>query len=130
MPTQGAYSAAKFAVRGFTEALAQEMAIDGHPVAVICVHPGGIKTDIMKTSSAVSGGRTDEINEIFELMARTTADSAAHAILDGAQAGKRKVLVGPDAHVVDRLVRLTGSGYQRLFTRLGGKRLQRAVQQA
>ena len=130
MPTQGAYNAAKFAVRGFTEALAQEMTIAQHPVAVTCVHPGGIKTDIMKNSSAVDGGNTDEINKIFELMAMTTADGAAQKILDGVQARKPKVLVGPDAHLVDILVRLTGSQYQRLFTTLGGRRLRHAVRQA
>ena len=130
LPTQAAYNAAKFAVRGFTEALAQEMAIECYPVSVTYVHPGGIKTDIMTNSSSVEGGNTDEINKKFELTAMTTADKAAQTILDGAQAGKRKVLVGPDARIVDVLIRVTGSKYQRLFKTLGGKRLRLAVRQA
>ncbi len=44
MPGQTAYNSAKFAVRGFTEALRQEMILAKHPVQVTCVHPGGIKT--------------------------------------------------------------------------------------
>lgn len=130
MPTQGAYNAAKFAVRGFTEALAQEMVLEQHPVSVTCVHPGGIKTDIMRNSSSVVGGRTDEIVKLFEQMAFTGSDGAANTILDGARAGKRKVLVGPDARFIDVLARLTGAGYQRLFTTLGRKRFGRAVQDA
>ncbi len=50
MPGQSAYNAAKFAVRGFTESLRQEMIIAGHPVQVTCVHPGGIKTAIVRNS--------------------------------------------------------------------------------
>jgi len=55
VPSQGAYNAAKFAVRGFTEALRQEMLIAGHPVRVTCVHPGGIKTAIARNAGAVPG---------------------------------------------------------------------------
>ena len=44
MPGQSAYNATKYAVRGFTEALREEMLVAGHPVGVTCVHPGGIKT--------------------------------------------------------------------------------------
>src|SRR5262249_10781636 len=53
MPSQGAYNAAKFAVRGFTEALREEMLAAGHPVRVTCVHPGGIKTPIARNAGAV-----------------------------------------------------------------------------
>src|SRR5580704_2723947 len=52
VPSQSAYNAAKFAVRGFTEAMRQEMMIAGHPVAVSCVHPGGIKTNIARDARA------------------------------------------------------------------------------
>ena len=48
MHGQAPYNAAKFAVRGFTEALRQEMKLAGHPVKVTCVHPGYIKTDIVR----------------------------------------------------------------------------------
>src|ERR1700735_2190772 len=55
MPGQAAYNSAKFAVRGFTEALRQEMALNGHPVKVTSVHPGGIKTAIARNSTAAEG---------------------------------------------------------------------------
>src|SRR3981189_3417672 len=48
VPGQAAYNAAKFALRGFTEALRQEMTVAGHPVKVTTVHPGGIKTSIAR----------------------------------------------------------------------------------
>src|SRR5206468_2944126 len=55
VPGQSAYNAAKSAVRGFTEALRQEMLVNGHKVEVTCVHPGGIKTAIARNSGAVEG---------------------------------------------------------------------------
>ncbi|MDQ2797072.1 MAG: SDR family NAD(P)-dependent oxidoreductase, partial [Actinomycetota bacterium] len=55
VPGQSAYNAAKFAVRGFTEALRQEMMVSGHKVNVTCVHPGGIKTAIARNAGAVEG---------------------------------------------------------------------------
>ena len=50
-PGQAAYNSAKFAVRGFTEALNQEMIVAKHPVKVTCVHPGGIKTAIARNAT-------------------------------------------------------------------------------
>ena len=55
VPGQAAYNAAKFAVRGFTEALRQEMILAGHPVEVTTVHPGGIKTGIARNATAAEG---------------------------------------------------------------------------
>src|SRR5947208_3627796 len=55
VPGQSAYNAAKFAVRGFTEALRQEMLVNGHPVHATCVHPGGIKTAIARNAGTVDG---------------------------------------------------------------------------
>jgi NAD(P)-dependent dehydrogenase (short-subunit alcohol dehydrogenase family) len=116
MPGQSAYNAAKFAVRGFTEALRQEMLINGHPVTVTCVHPGGIKTNIDNNSTAVGGRDVAALAELFDTkLARTSSDKAAQVILRGARRGKPRVLVGGDAKVIDVLQRLTGSGYQRLF---------------
>lgn len=114
VPGQSAYNAAKFGVRGFTEALRQEMLIAGHPVSVTCVHPGGVRTAIARNAGAV-GVDQAAVAELFDAhLARTTAEDAARVILDGMLAGKPRVLVGADAKVLDALVRLTGSGYQRL----------------
>ena len=116
MPGQGAYNAAKFAVRGFTEALSQEMVVNRHPVKVTSVHPGGIKTSIARTASAAEGVDPELTVKLFEKrLANTTPRRAAEIILDGVRKNKPRVLVGQDAVVLDLLVRVAGAGYQRLF---------------
>jgi NAD(P)-dependent dehydrogenase (short-subunit alcohol dehydrogenase family) len=62
VPGQAAYNSAKFAVRGFTEALRQEMVLAGHPVGVTTVHPGGIKTAIMRNSTVAEGLDQDKMD--------------------------------------------------------------------
>jgi NADP-dependent 3-hydroxy acid dehydrogenase YdfG len=115
VPGQGAYNAAKFAVRGFTEALRQEMIVAGHPVKVTCVHPGGIKTAIARNSAAVEGVDQEELAKYFDKrLASTSARKAARVILDGVRRNKARVLVGNDAKALDLLARVTGSGYQRV----------------
>jgi len=119
IPSQSAYNATKFAVRGFTEALRQELELGKSGVSATSVHPGGIKTNIARaarmTKSIRDIGLDDQRgSEKFEKMFITTADSAAKTILRAVRCNKRRVLVGPDAHVVDWMVRLFPSGYQRL----------------
>jgi NADP-dependent 3-hydroxy acid dehydrogenase YdfG len=117
MPGQAAYNSAKFAVRGFTEALRQEMALNGHPVKVTTVHPGGIKTAIARNATAAEGVDADLQAKFFDKrLASTTPQRAAQIILDAVRKNKARVLVGPDAKALDLVVRLTGSGYQRLFS--------------
>ena len=117
VPGQSAYNAAKFAVRGFTEALRQEMLVAGHPVAVTTVHPGGIKTAIARNATAAEGLDSQELARTFDkLLANTSAPRAARIILSAVRKKKARVLVGPDAKVLDLVVRVTGSGYQRLFS--------------
>jgi NADP-dependent 3-hydroxy acid dehydrogenase YdfG len=115
VPGQAAYNSAKFAVRGFTEALRQEMILAGHPVKVTTVHPGGIKTAIARHATAAEGVDRDELAEFFDRrMASTSPQRAARIILDGVRKNKARVLVGPDAKLLDAMVRLSGSGYQRI----------------
>jgi len=117
VPGQAAYNSAKFAVRGFTEALRQEMILAGHPVKVTTVHPGGIKTAIARNATAAEGLDRDELAKTFDKrLAKTTPQRAAEIILDAVRKNKARVLVGPDAKVLDVLVRVTGAGYQRLFS--------------
>jgi short-subunit dehydrogenase len=117
VPGQAAYNAAKFAVRGFTEALRQEMMAAGHPVKVTTVHPGGIKTSIARNMTAVEGIDKDELAKAFDnKLANTTPQKAAQIILDGVRKNRARVLVGADAKVLDLIVRASGSGYQRLFS--------------
>jgi NADP-dependent 3-hydroxy acid dehydrogenase YdfG len=117
VPGQSAYNSAKFAVRGFTEALRQEMIANGHPVKVTAVHPGGIKTAIMRNATAAEGVDKEGLTKTFDQrLTITTPEKAARETLTAVRKNKARVLVGPDAKILDILVRLTGSGYQRLFT--------------
>src|SRR5579884_192900 len=77
VPGQAAYNSAKFAVRGFTEALRQEMVLAGHPVKVTTVHPGGIKTNIVRNSSAVEGVDKDELAQTFDKRLASTSPQKA-----------------------------------------------------
>ncbi|BCI83286.1 SDR family NAD(P)-dependent oxidoreductase [Mycobacterium sp. SMC-18] len=122
VPSQSAYNAAKFAVRGFTEALRQEMKLAGHPVKVTTVHPGGIKTNIVRNSTAASDIDSAGLNKLFDRAALTTPERAAQIILESVRKGHARVLVGPDAKIVDVIVRITGSGaYQGLFAAIAGR---------
>lgn len=119
MPSQSAYNAAKFAVRGFTESLRQEMLINKRPVKVTCVHPGGIKTNIARNGTAAEGRNNDDLAKAFDKLARTSPEKAANVILRAVEKGKPRVLIGMDAVTLDAFVRLTGSRYQRVFALLG-----------
>lgn len=121
-PTQSAYNAAKFAVRGFTESLRQEMLAAEHPVTVSSVHPGGVRTDIARNMTMADGaGRPDNLVRFFDRFAITTPDRAARTIIDGTAAGKAKILVGPDAHLANLGIRIVDIRYQRLVTFLATK---------
>jgi NADP-dependent 3-hydroxy acid dehydrogenase YdfG len=125
VPGQAAYNSAKFAVRGFTEALRQEMIVAGHPVKVTTIHPGGIKTNIVRNMSAVEGIDKEDLVQTFDKrLASTSPQKAARIILDGVRKNKARVLVGPDAKVLDIMVRLTGSGYQRLVAAVTTRAMQ------
>jgi NAD(P)-dependent dehydrogenase (short-subunit alcohol dehydrogenase family) len=126
-PSQGAYNAAKFAVRGFTEALRQEMLIAGHPVRVTCVHPGGVKTAIARNAGAVPSRDAAELSKFFDTrLARISPERAARTILRGVERGRARVLVGLDARLLDAFVRLTGSGYQRVVAAAASRSMPRA----
>ena len=114
VPTQNAYNAAKAAVQQFTESLRMEMLSAGHPVDVTCVHPGGIKTAVARSAGAAEGLDSANFAAIFDAkFARTEASTAARVILDGVERRRARVLVGVDAHLLDALVRLFPTGYQK-----------------
>jgi NADP-dependent 3-hydroxy acid dehydrogenase YdfG len=118
VPTQSAYNATKFAVRGFTEALRQEMLIGRRPVQVSCVHPGGIRTNIARDARDTTGTDAEQRAVDFAKIARTTPGDAAKIIVRGIRRNKPRILVGRDAYVFDAVPRLLGARYQRL-TALG-----------
>ncbi|AUI57278.1 SDR family oxidoreductase [Amycolatopsis sp. BJA-103] len=132
-PTLSAYCASKFGVRGFTEALRTEMIAGRHPVRVTVVHPGGVKTGI--ASSALKEAQARGIEPTAEQLERVRlynekllkmpADQAARIIVDGVEAGKPRVLVGNDAKLVDRLVRLLPRLYPKLIVDFERRRFAR-----
>lgn len=128
VPTQSAYNAAKFAVRGFTDALRMELEIDGGGVSCTTVHPGGIKTNIarnarMHESVHAFTGSDHGARDGFDRVARTTPEKAARQILAAVEADRRRVLVGPDAKAIDLISRLPAGLYQGVIVR--GARRQR-----
>jgi len=136
-----AYAAAKFAVKGFSEALITDLRMNAPHIKVSVVMPGHIGTSIAANSHKIHGGNEsdvmnatqlaqararlasmgrdpsamtdEEIQAIVNERARrfveeapTTAAQAATIILDGVKANRWRILVGPDAHKIDELVRL------------------------
>jgi NADP-dependent 3-hydroxy acid dehydrogenase YdfG len=116
-PTHSAYVASKFAVRGYSEALRNELL--GTGVRVVVVHPGGIDTEIVKRSRFYVDdvGRRDksEMQQEFSRMAATSPDQAAAKILRAVERGQTKLLIGPDAHAADRLQRVAPVRYWRIL---------------
>jgi len=114
MPYQSAYCASKFAVRGFTDSLRQELR--GTGVSAVTVHPGGITTNIARNARVrrdpEGRGRTpEEMAADFEAVTMTSPDKAAEIICRGVERGKARILVGPDAYVFDALARVAPTHY-------------------
>jgi len=114
VPTQSAYNAAKFAVRGYTEALRQEL--EGTSVHVCCVHPGGIRTNIAR---AARGGdpsvSAEQRGREFERIARTTPETAAQKIIGAIAKRQKRLLIGGDAVIISLLCRLFPVSYPRIL---------------
>ena len=121
IPYQSAYCASKFAVRGFTESLRHELV--GTGVRAITIHPGGVKTNIVRHGRMHSdprglGRSREEIATEFEASVRTTPERAAEIIHRGVDAGKARILVGPDAYLFDALTRIAPTNYFRILAAL------------
>lgn len=118
VPTQAAYNASKFAVKGFTESLKQELA--GGSVGVTCVHPGGIKTNIVRNGRMYTDqfGAASDVGKMaaeFEKMARTTPEQAAKTIYDAILGLEERLLIGADARVIDFMQRLFPTNYPKII---------------
>jgi NADP-dependent 3-hydroxy acid dehydrogenase YdfG len=123
MPDQGFYNAAKYAVRGLTEALREEMLIDGHRVGVTSVHPGGIKTAVARSARYSAKDDAARSAKFFdEKLAKMSPERAAEIIVTGILKNRARVLVGLDAHVIHNIGKFAGSRYQDLVA-LGAKRI-------
>ena len=124
-PTQSAYNASKYAVRGLTEALHLELQVTDPNVSVIRVHPGGVGTNVARNSKVIAHmpGTPEGLDSAaeFEKAVRTTPDEAAETIIRGMEKGQHRVLIGPDARFIDWMVRIFPVSYwKRIGTFLGG----------
>jgi len=128
IPTQSAYNAAKFAVRGFTDALRIELEIEDCGVSSTTIHPGGIKTNIARSAridehAAELSGDVGDPGDMFEKIAMTKPAKAAKQILAAVQKDKRRALIGPDAKVFDLMSRLPARVYQTILVRGARRRV-------
>lgn len=127
-PNQSAYNASKFAVRGLTEALRHEL--HDTDIVVSCVHPGGVRTNIVKSGRFhvdVDGGTSHEAStRSFARVARLTPREAAQIILRGVERRQPRILVGTDAEWIDRIQRAApvryGSLLKKAIDRAGRRR--------
>ncbi len=121
---QTAYCASKFAVRGFTESLRHELAETN--IAVSCVHPGGILTNIVR-NSRVGEGTPDEWKQqgtrLFDKVAKTSPETAADVIVRGIKARKPRILIGKDAYAISILSRLFPKRYLGIMERISGHKM-------
>lgn len=129
-PVQSAYNATKFAVRGYTESLRQELDMENTGVSALCVHPGGIRTNIandarMNDSLKTFGLNPEKSAQTFNKLLRCPPEEAARQILDAVLKNKRRLLIGNDAKALDLIQRVLPTGYQRItsFATKLGKRL-------
>jgi NADP-dependent 3-hydroxy acid dehydrogenase YdfG len=114
MPNQSAYCSAKFAVRGFTDSLRQELR--GTGVRAVNVHPGGINTNIVRNARFREDpeGRSrshEQMVQEFAAVTMTEPAKAAQVIHRGLEQGRARILIGPDARLFDALARLTPTHY-------------------
>ena len=124
-PTQSVYNSSKFAVRGFTESLRQELDLSEGCVSATCVHPGGIKTNIALSArfndsgEKMLGKNTELTRQAFnDNMLRTSPEQTAEAILRAVERNRRRVIIGLDARLADIIQRLLPAAYQRLIVTL------------
>ena len=118
VPTQSAYNASKFAVRGYTDALRMELEIERCGVSATTIHPGGIRTSIAHNarkheSMSIGGGDPEEFVADFDRLAMTSPEKAARQILKAVERNRRRALIGPDAKAFDLMSRLPAGLYQR-----------------
>lgn len=123
-PGQVAYAASKFAVRGFSEALRHEL--EGSPVGVTVVHPGGVRTAIATSArhSAMSGSEREAAAKSAEKLLRLPPEAAAERITRGIERREKRVLVGRDAQQIAFIQRMFPVGYWPVMARFIERRMR------
>jgi len=115
-PGQAAYSASKFAVRGFSNVLRHEL--EGSTVGVSVVHPGGVATAIARSARVPAGAPQDEVErgrKTMEKLLRMAPEQAGEIIVRGIEKRRARILVGSDAKAAAFLERLAPVGYWNLL---------------
>ncbi|HYW02492.1 MAG TPA: SDR family oxidoreductase [Gammaproteobacteria bacterium] len=115
VPNQSSYCSSKFAIRGFTESLRGELRDTA--VRVTSVHPGGVDTNIVRSSrfrDSMTAQSKEELAETFRKATMTTPEKAGRLIADAIAAGRPRLLVGPDAKLLDKIQRLMPVRYRGL----------------
>ena len=126
-PGQTAYSSAKFAVRGFSESLRHELQAANSPIRLSVVHPGGIKTNIVRNMRSGSGVTDNERRvqsiERFDAIAPTSPKDAALRIIKGIEKNEPRILIGGDARFMDLLQRFRPATYWKVMA----KRIEKLI---
>jgi len=130
-PSQSAYNATKFAVRGFTESLRQELNMQNNGVSATCVHPGGIRTNIansarMSDSIRSLGMNPAKASRSFNKVLKTPPKEAAKIILEAVKHDKARILIGNDAKILDLIQRITPTHYSQALDFLTKKTLKKS----
>lgn len=115
------YCASKFFVRGLTESLRQEMRYTGHRVGVTAVHPGFVKTDLLRSGRHSDTRAHENSVGYVDRSVRLTPERVAQRIVHGIERNRARVLVGPDSYAGDLLARVLGPHYQTLLLRVAKK---------
>ena len=113
MPMVTPYHASKFAVRGFTEALRQDMLFQKKTIDVVCVMPGGIRTNIANSAESEIA-QPNDFAQHFAAVARTTPEQAAKVIEKGMRKNTFRILIGADAKIVDLLYKVLPTDYYKV----------------
>ncbi|MGA7482484.1 MAG: SDR family NAD(P)-dependent oxidoreductase [Bradyrhizobium sp.] len=126
-PGQTAYSSAKFAVRGFSESLRHELQAANSTIRLSVVHPGGIKTNIVRNMRSGSGVTDNERRvqsiERFDAIAPTSPKDAALRIIKGIEKNEPRILIGGDARFMDLLQRFRPATYWKVMA----KRIEKLI---
>jgi short-subunit dehydrogenase len=125
-PGNAAYCASKFAVRGFTEALRHEL--EGTNVAVSCVHPGGVATNIARggrVGAHADAATKEQLANFHAKVSRTTPEQAARTIVRGIKRRSKRILVGTDARIIDVIHRAVPVSYMSVMNLMSGGRISK-----
>jgi NAD(P)-dependent dehydrogenase (short-subunit alcohol dehydrogenase family) len=114
MMSMSPYSASKFGVRGFTEALQMEFASSALTVSLVC--PGGTKTSLMENSPVIAQSQRGALQRNLSSSKQSkSAEYVAEAIMKGIKRDRTRIMVGTDTRLIDKVTRYLPAAYPRLM---------------